>query len=375
MSILRRVFLGANKLAYGAIRPVIFSQDAQTSHEHVVDLLARADDSDTLCMLATLAHRIGYPHQTARIGNITLNQKTMLAAGFVKGHGFKDEDTALRAVERGENIIPGWRVMPRLVGLVEFGSFTRYPRLGNTGTVMWREIRTKSTQNRVGLKNPGAVAAAHFLQKHVIDLPHQFGINIAVSPNVDDTDLAVQHVCEAIDAFLIRHIVPNWFTLNISCPNTEDDPEGNQTEALTRALCEGAISQIKNSGFATPLWVKVSPNLAPNQYQILMRVFAETGVKAVIATNTIGKPTPPDPSLQAGVGGGGLFSYALDAATQLKALQNKYDYDVAVIGCGGVMTGGDYVQYKAQGIDVVQYWSAMIYRGPLAGAMIESDLL
>ena len=29
-------------------------------------------------------------------------------------------------------------------------------------------------------------------------------------------------------------LIPNWFTLNVSCPNTEDDPTGNQTEAYTR---------------------------------------------------------------------------------------------------------------------------------------------
>lgn len=374
MNLLRRGFLRTTALGYSAIRPLIFANDAQTSHEKVIKLLARADASDKLCALADFTHRTGYPQNEIYTGDVTLTQRTMLAAGFVKGHGFASEEAALAAVDVGDNIIPGWRVMPRLVGLVEYGSYTRYPRVGNSGTVMWRDVATQSTQNRVGLKNPGAVAAAEFLQRHVIDLPYQFGINIAVSPGIEDTNIAVQHVREAIHAFLVRHIVPNWFTLNISCPNTEDDPEGNQTEALTKALCECVIAQINADGFATPLWVKISPDLAPQQYKILMHVFAETGVKAVIATNTIGRPTPPDKSLQAGVGGGALLPHAVDAARQLQHLKQVHDYPVDVIGCGGILTGGDYARYKVHGIEVVQYWSALVYRGVLAGALIESDL-
>src|SRR5690606_28074553 len=114
------------------------------------------------------------------------------------------------------------------VGLVEYGSFTRQARPGNIGTVMWRDAKTQSTQNRVGLKNPGVEAAATFLLKHVIDLPHTFGINIAVSPGVDN-EQAIIDIRESFNAFLKRGVIPNWFTLNVSCPNTEDDPTGNQT--------------------------------------------------------------------------------------------------------------------------------------------------
>ena len=42
---------------------------------------------------------------------------------------------------------------------------------------------TRSTQNRVGLKNPGAQAAAAFLARNKTQLPTTYGINIAV-PNM-----------------------------------------------------------------------------------------------------------------------------------------------------------------------------------------------
>lgn len=104
-----------------------------------------------------------------------------------------------------------------------------------------------------------------------------------------------------------------------------------------------------------------------------MRVFADVGVQAVIATNTLGRPVPGNPSLTAGVGGGRLQTHALNAASllQREAEQNRYPVDV--IGCGGILDGDSYLRYKARGIHVVQYWSALVYRGPLAAAIIESE--
>ena len=97
-------------------------------------------------------------------------------------------------------------------------------------------------------------------------------------------------------------------------------------------------------------------------------------MKAIIATNTLGKPAPEQPVLQAGVGGGSLYSYALHAATICQQEKIYCNYPVDVIGCGGIMDGDSYLRYKARGINVVQYWSALVYRGPLAAAIIESEL-
>ena len=134
------------------------------------------------------------------------------------------------------------------------------------------------------------------------------------------------------------------------------------------------IRTIKHEGYDVPLWVKISPDLADMQYKILMRVFAEIGVKAVITTNTLGKPAPHPKNVQAGIGGGDLHDHALHAATICFQEKTLCDYPVDVIGCGGIIDGDSYLRYKARGIHIVQYWSALVYRGPLAAAIIESEL-
>ena len=279
------------------------------------------------------AHQQAFDICPVTVGGVNLPHPLILAAGFVKGDGFEDEAAAIEAVDLGKNIIPGWRSVAALVGPVEFGSFTRWPRTGNPGTVMWRDVATQSTQNRVGLRNPGAKAAATFLAQRRDALPAVYGINIAVSPGVDDptpadagSDRIGRHFSNE------RDIRPAWFTLNLSCPNTEDDPGGNQTGAQAQLLCQALTARLD-----VPLWVKIGPNLADEQYCILMRVFADTGVAAVIATNTQAQPTPDDAATMAGVGGGQLHQHALTATQCLLREKALHGYTtVDVVGCGGV---------------------------------------
>lgn len=376
MSATQRIALRIYSALYErALQPRLFQQSAQQAHDRLLTLLARADASPLAITLAEQVRGLAFRPQSVHVGGVHLPHPFIVAAGMVKGHGFVDEQAALRMVREGYNIIPGWRSLPALVGPVEFGSFTRHPRLGNPGTVIWRDAATHSTQNRVGLKNPGAVAAAEFLcrKNGQHQLPPIYGINIALSPGVEDQAQAAQDVHEAVCAFLRRGVVPNWFTLNVSCPNTEDDPEGNQTDAQTRNLVAAALDAIAEQRFEVPLWVKVGPGLAEAQYHILLRAFAELGVKAVIATNTQAAPTPDDTSITAGVGGGRLHMHALAAASVLKSEITKQSYALDVVGCGGVQDAASYKRYQTIGVGAVQYWSALVYRGPLAAAMIQAE--
>lgn len=366
-----RAFLTVSAAVYAALRPLIFRMaSAQEAHAHVLRVLRWLDAHEWAQMALGKVHDAAFAAHPVNVGGVALPFPLIVAAGFVKGEGFASEGDALAAVMRGENIIPGWRSLPRLVGPVEFGSYTRWPRLGNPGTVIWRDASTQSTQNRVGLKNPGAHAAAAFLARGRHNLPTVYGINIAVSPGVDEPEQEQTEIVTALDAFLSRDIVPSWFTLNLSCPNTEDDPTGHQTEERTRHVCRVALARI---GGVAPLWVKVGPDLSAEQYRALLRVCADEGVRAVVATNTLGQPTPDDSGLTAGVGGGRLHRQALAAAALLTTETKARGYPVDVIGCGGVLDGQSWMAYSQIDVRAVQYWSALVYRGPLAAALIANE--
>lgn len=369
MNALRDVLLTCADAAYQeAARPLIFRSSAQEAHTNMLDLLRRLDRVPAAIAALRVLRRLLLAKAPLQVGRVRLPAPLILAAGMVKGEGFADEMEALAALSAGRNLIPGWKSVPALVGAVEFGSYTRYPRLGNPGTVLWRDPATRSTQNRVGLRNPGARAAAAFLGERRWQLPPVYGINIAVSPGVSDLKQEQVEVLESLAMFVEQRVLPTWFTLNLSCPNTEDDPTGHQTEARTRLLCAAVIAYLSAAAPDVPLWVKVGPDLDATQYEILMRVFAEVGVAAVIATNTLGQPAPDQPEELAGVGGGRIHAPALAAVEALTRAGGTGTVDV--IGCGGVIDGAAYQAYRARGAKAVQYWSALVYRGPLAAAHI-----
>jgi len=172
-------------------------------------------------------------------------------------------------------------------------------------------------------------------------------------------------------------VYPAWFTLNLSCPNTEDDPGGNQTADLAGQLCGAAVACLREAegaaGRAIPLWVKVGPDLSAAQYRALLRALAAAGARAVIATNTLGLPAPGNPALTAGVGGGRLHAPALAAVRVLMEERAAGGWAVDVIACGGVLDGATFRDFAALGAPAAQYWSALVYRGPFAAALIQAE--
>ena len=70
------------------------------------------------------------------VGEVTLDSPLMLAAGLVKGDGFESEEAALAAVERGDNIIPGWKLLIQKAA-------TQPPPVTNTPLVLVTPTETK----------------------------------------------------------------------------------------------------------------------------------------------------------------------------------------------------------------------------------------
>ncbi|MBK8135350.1 MAG: hypothetical protein IPK52_05855 [Chloroflexi bacterium] len=351
--------------AYGrVVRPLMFLTRPDTAHALTIRALSLLD---SLPAVARALQPRFDASEALITGGVQLPGPVMVAAGLVKGHGFDDENRAVEAAHHA-NIIPGWRTIPMLCGPVEIGSFTRFPRIGNPPPVLWRDVATRSTQNRIGLRNPGARAASVFLSTNRPAGP--FGLSIATTPGESDPVKQSQHVSESIGLFLERGVVPAWFTINLSCPNTEDDPQSNQTEQLARQVSEAAVAAAGD----VPVWVKIGPDLSDPQYQTLVDTFDATGVKAVVATNTLAAPVAQT-QLSGGFGGGRLFERALAVVGRLRALRERREYKFDIIGCGGVMDGRSLRSYTDAGAKAVQVWSALVYRGPFAPTRIGREAM
>lgn len=360
--------LGLYELAWKPVARVIRRTDAMTAHARTVSLLRATDRIPPLVPLARLANRAAFPERPRQVGGVELPYPLIVAAGLVKGDGFAAEDEALEAVRAGRDIVPGWRLIPALVGPVEFGSYTCHPRLGNRGRVLWRDSDAGWMQNRVGLRNPGARAAAAHLARHAADLPPLWGLNLAVSPGLEDLGRSRAEIIAAAgfftEAFAGLEAGPSWLTLNLSCPNTEDDPRGNQSADLAAELCGALVAAVP-----MPVWVKIGPDLSDRQLAGLVSAFSETGVRAVVATNTWAQPVPHGEGL-AGVSGTRLRSLALDTVRRLGAQVKTSGANLDIVAGGGILCGADLLAFETAGAKAAMLYTALVLRGPLAGAII-----
>lgn len=353
------------RMLYGAVaKPLLFAAYPEDAHQLTLRVMSVLD---RLPLLTRLFAQDEQPLRPTIVGGVTLPQPVIVAAGLVKGRGFDSESAALASAGRA-GLIPGWRSLPMMAGPVEIGSFTLAPRMGNSGTTLWRDVNGRTTMNRIGLRNPGAVAAAKFLSSHPVG--GTYGISVATTPGVDDAGQQAAHVAQAIRQFLEEGVRPDWFTVNLSCPNTEQDPGATQTAALARVICTAAVEQAGT----IPVWVKIGPDLGDQQYDALLQVFEECAVRAVIATNTL-PVTVPNTDFRAGAGGKRLYERALSVVLRLYALRERHSYSVDIIGCGGVMDGADLRAYLDAGALAVQVWSALVFRGPFAPEDITREYL
>lgn len=362
------MILDLYELAWRPAGALIGRTDAMTAHARTVDLMRTGDRSSALAALARLANRAAFPRQPLRVGSVELPHPIILAAGLVKGDGFADEGTALEAVRQQRDIVPGWSSAPALLGPVEFGSYTRHPRLGEPGRVLWRDRATRSMQNRVGLRNPGARAAAAHLARHATRLPAVWGLNLAVSPGLETDAQRGEDIAAAVrsftEAFAGLEAGPSWLTLNLSCPNTEDDPRGTQSAELARRLA-GVLVEASS----TPLWLKLGPDLSDTQLEGLVAACVNTGVQAVVATNTWAQPLPHGGD-SGGVSGARLRPRALDTVARLDAAIRGRSAPLDIVACGGILEGSDLLAAQAAGARAAMIYSALVFRGPLAGALI-----
>lgn len=337
---------------------------AEPSHRAMLRLLRPLDRRPLAKVAARLSPHVAWP---TSVGRVRLESPLILAPGLIKGNGYPTDAKAMDAVRRGRKILSGWRSLPALLGAVEMGSFTPSARLGNSGRTLWRDTPGQSLYNRVGLRNPGAKAAARFLGKHADDLPAVYGISIAADPTDRSMPERLQKLSAAAGEFVEAGLRPAWMTLNLSCPNTEDSLPNLETPDAAGQACEAVRAALPPE---VSLWAKLSPEHTEDAYAELAAALSNAGVEAVVAVNTLRRRVP-GADMEAGLGGRALREEALRAVKVLSAACKGSS--MQVVGCGGVSEGADLCNLLEAGASAVQYLSALVFRGPLAPVLIASE--
>jgi dihydroorotate dehydrogenase len=246
---------------------------------------------------------------------------------------------------------------------VETGTVTPRPQPGNPQPRLFRLPADRGLINRLGFNNDGIAAVAARLAGRDRGLG-VVGVNIGMNKDAPNPATAY---AEGLAAFCE---LADYITLNVSSPNTPGLRALQKREALARIL--DALVPLRG---ATPLFLKIAPDLEPEDESGIAELCGAYSIDALIVSNTTAaRPSglrSPVSHEAGGLSGRPLFP----RSTRLLArIAVRLGGRVPLIGVGGIATGADaYAKIRA-GATTVQLYTALIYQGPGVVRRILSEL-
>lgn len=244
-------------------------------------------------------------------------------------------------------------------GFIEVGAATPRPQPGNPQPRLFRLTEDGAAINRFGFNNEGMEQISQRLSHR----PKGAVIGLNLGANKDSEDRASDFA--RVLAHCGAHL--NFATVNVSSPNTEKLRDLQGKDALS-ALLTGVIATRDDLERRIPVFLKIAPDLNSDELQDIAEVAVETGIDAVITTNT----TLSREGLHSahkgeagGLSGAPLFEKSTRVLAQLSQLLNG---QIPLVGVGGISTAEQAYAKICAGASAVQLYTAMIYHGmSLAG--------
>ncbi|KAF9565641.1 Dihydroorotate dehydrogenase (quinone), mitochondrial [Mortierella alpina] len=285
-------------------------------------------------------------------------------------------------------------------GYVEIGSVTPEPQSGNPQPRMFRLPEDKCVINRYGFNSEGHKVVEsrlrqrikRFLYKHARDDQEQ---TVEKLKNGDaSTESLVDHLStnrslrddrllavnlgknkastpESVDDYVIgvERLGPyaDVLVVNVSSPNTPG-LRSLQRKGMLEDLLRQVITARDRlqSSYKPPLLVKIAPDLSDEELEDVSEAALATKVDGIIISNTtISRPSTLINKENAQQVGG--LSGPVVKPLALRALRQVYKHTegkIPLVGCGGITTGEDALEFAKAGASMVQLYSSMAYEGP-----------
>lgn len=275
---------------------------------------------------------------TTRIGGLVLANPVMPASGTFS------EDLA-RVIDLDALGAHVTKTITR-----EFRGGNPTPRVAETASGML---------NSIGIPSKGV---DHF-KRHVVPFYERFEAPLVVSVSADTAD-EFASMCEDVSVPGVAAI-----EVNISCPNLEED---GRAFAMRPNSTRKVIARSRQAT-ELPLWAKLTPNTG--EIVEVARAAEEGGADALVVANTILAMSIDVESRKPTLGNimGGLSGPAVKPICLRMTYQCSKAVDIPVIGCGGISTAEDVVEYLLAGACAVQVGTAT-FINPTAMIRIIAEL-
>ena len=324
-------------MAYSLIRPLLFRLDSERAHELTLKMLQ---------LVPAGAPRRPDPILASRVAGLDFPGPIGLAAGFDK------------------NGVVAHKMHALGFGFAELGTLTPLPQAGNPKPRLFRLVEDRAVINRMGFNNEGQASAAARLSK-LTDRRSIVGINIGA--NKDTIDRTADYVAG------VQAMAPlaDYLTVNISSPNTPGLRALQDKDALATLL---AVVMQARGADKTPIFLKVAPDLEPDDVRDIAEACLAHRVDALIVSNTT-IARPPLRSRHA-TEGGGLSGAPLHdlSLRKLREFRAIFGSAMPLISVGGISTAEQAYDRIRSGASLIQLYSALVYEGPMIARKMHRGL-
>ncbi|MEK6479050.1 quinone-dependent dihydroorotate dehydrogenase [Catalinimonas sp. 4WD22] len=325
------------------IRPLLFQMAPESAHHFTTRMLRVLYHSPGGAALLHSIYGMEDQKLEKELFGLKFKNPIGLAAGFDKNAEMVDEMAALG------------------FGFVEIGTLTPLPQDGNSKPRLFRLSDDESLVNRMGFNNKGVEDAVKRLKKRKSDII--VGGNIGknkVTPNAqaqDDYEKCFEALYEVVD----------YFTVNVSSPNTPDLRELQEKEPLKRLL-HHLTTLNRQKPKAKPILLKIAPDLSTHQLDDIVEICLELKMDGIIANNTTisREGLKTSESKIKAIGAGGLSGQAIRKRSTevIRHLHRQLGGQIPIVGVGGIASARDALEKLEAGASLIQLYTGFVYEGP-----------
>jgi dihydroorotate dehydrogenase len=260
-------------------------------------------------------------------------------------------------------------------GHVEVGTLTPRPQPGNPKPRVFRLPQDQAIINRMGFPNGGVEEALPRLRRLAQRGAAERGFVLGVSLG-KQKETALEAAAEDYIAVLrATYAFGDYFAVNISSPNTAG------LRALQgRELLDGLLGPLMQARAALaegegrrgkPLLLKIAPDLESDELDAVLGAIDAHGVDGIIATNTTLSREGLTGEARHETGGMSGRPLAARATAMIRAIRERTEGALPIIGVGGIFDARDVREKLDAGASLVQVYSGMVYEGPgMAGRIL-----
>jgi dihydroorotate dehydrogenase len=251
-------------------------------------------------------------------------------------------------------------------GFVEVGTVTPLAQPGNPKPRMFRLPEHQALINRMGFNNHGMHAMARRLST-VRESGRLNGTLLGVNLGKNKDTPNDEAVADYIKGMDCLHTYADYFTINLSSPNTPGLRALQHGQALRTLLSQIKERQLALAGGSrpVPLMLKVAPDLDQAEVGQIAEQIIACEFDGLIATNTTlardAVAGHQHAAEQGGLSGAPLTQRSMEVVRQFR---RELPEQVAIVGVGGISSAQDALALLDAGAQALQIYTSFVYNGP-----------